>query len=156
MPNTIVLRGKGIRKEADVQAANTITPGHLIERHTDGTVRPHTTAGAAAPARHFAVENELAGKGIDDTYAAGERCLFESLVPGCEVYAWLADANNAAIGAALESGDNGELRVHVPQADTDGVGTPDIVVGQIVARALEAVDTTGGATAPARIKVEIV
>lgn len=148
-PKTIVLRGKGIRKEAPVQAANTVTPGHLCERHTDGSVRPHGTAGGIAPAKLIAVENEIAGKGIDENYAAAEQCLLEALPAGCEIYAILATSQTIVIGDKLESNGDGTLRKHVPQTAVP----PDVAVGQIVATALEAVTTTG---ATARIRAEMV
>ena len=45
-PKTIVLKGSGIRKEA--QAGGAITPGHLLERATDGDVEVHGTAADTA------------------------------------------------------------------------------------------------------------
>jgi len=144
-PNTIILKGDGIRKEAD--AAGTITPGHLVEFDASGDLVVHATAGGNAR-KAFAVENDLIGNGITDNYVSGDRVQYNVFRSGDEVYALVpAGAAAIAIEAALESAGDGTL-VNVGTATATG-GT-DIVV----AYALEAVDNSGGGTA-ARIKVEV-
>ncbi len=120
---TIVLRGKGIRKER-LATAVAITPGYLIERTPSAsTVREHGTAGGFAQ-RMFAVENEVVGGGIDDDYAASDNILYEVLPPGAEVFALLAASAPAIVeGDLLESAGDGTLRVQVAVADlTDDSG----------------------------------
>lgn len=146
-PNTVILKGNGIRKEGKASAA--ITPGHLIEFGGANDLRVHATAAANAR-KAFAVENDLVGDGIATAYATGERVQYEVFGSGCEVYALVAASATAITkGAALESAGDGTLRIlttaaATTQAQRDGV----------VAYALEAVDNSGGGS-PARIKVEI-
>ena len=146
-PHTIVLKGNGIRKEA--QAAAAITPGDLVELTSDGKVQRKASAATTAQ-RAFAVENEVVGKGIDHDYAAGDNVLYEVLPPGAEVYALVPPSAAAiVIGDRLESAGGGKLRKVVTSASTD-----DTQRQSIVAIALEAVDNSAGAN-PARIKVEL-
>lgn len=146
-PNTIVLKGNGIRKEAE--AAGTITPGDLVELTSAGKVQRKSSAATTAQ-RAFAVENEVVGKGIDHDYAAGDNVLYEVLPPGAEVYALVpASAAAIVIGDRLESAGSGKLRKVASSADTD-----DTERQSVVAIALEAVDNSAG-TDPARIKVEL-
>lgn len=186
-PKTVLLKGRGIRKEGTANAA--ITPGHLVERMSTGNIRVHATAGAKA-SPIFAVENEILGKEITVAYAATDRCYFEFLTSGCEVYALVAAAAPAiVVGDLLESAGDGTLRKVAATTDlTDSTtGTADgtladvggafsqatlnnnfadlaakvnaILPGasqaHVVARALEAVDNSGGGSA-VRIKVEVV
>lgn len=151
-PSTIILKGDPIYKEKD--AGGAITPGDLIQRSSDGDVDVHGTAGGNA-AKLFAVENDIAGDGINDAYAAGEVCKFAAVYPGCEVYAWLADGENAAIGSYLESNGDGTLKV--VDFVSDSAGNETDRTASIVAVALEAVDLSASSnTADGRIKVEIV
>jgi hypothetical protein len=145
--NTIILVGGGIHKEGKANAA--ITPGDLVERMSTGNIRKHATAaGNAAPS--FAIENEVIGKGIDDDYAANDNVYFVHLAPGSVVYARVAAAAAAiAIGDYLESAGNGTLRKASASA-----ATSEAQRAGIVARALEAVDNSGGGSA-VRIKAEV-
>lgn len=152
-PNTVVLKGGGIRKEA--KAAGAITPGHLLQRNAAGTVQVHGTAGGNASPL-FAVENEVFGKAISDAYALSDTVLYEFLAPGAEAYA-LVGAGAAAVTAAdlLESAGDGTLRKHTPQAVAEaGAANYTVFVRAPIARALETVDNSGGGAA-VRIKVEI-
>lgn len=150
-PETILLKGNAIFKEAE--AGGTIVPGHLLRRSAANTVAVHNSAGTVA-ARLFARENEIAGDGIADAYASGEKVLIAAAFAGCEVLAILADGEVAAVGSFLESNGNGELRV--VDADTSAA---TIKPGSIIAQALEAVDSlvdsSTTAVANRRIKIEI-
>lgn len=144
MANTILLKGRGIRKEA--VGSGVITPGDLLNINTSGLLIRHATAGASAgvgqAAPLFAVENDLIGKEITDDYADGDYVQAEYMYSGCEVLANVAASASAiTIGALLESDGAGGLRVR-----TSG--------STCVAQALEALDNSGGATR-ARIKVVI-
>jgi len=146
--NTILLKGDGLHGEGVANAA--ITPGDLIERMSTGKLRKHATAAANALPM-FAIENEVIGDGIDDNYAANDNCLYIIPQRGSWVYARLAAAAAAiVIGDYLESAGDGTLRKAAVDAATDNTQRVSIV-----ARALEAVDNSGGGSA-VRIKVEVI
>jgi pyruvoyl-dependent arginine decarboxylase (PvlArgDC) len=150
IPSTITLKGEGIQKEDVAHAI--ITPGDLVERVVVSTVtgvRKHSTAAANAR-KMFALEFIEIGRGIDDNYAAGERCLYSHFHSGEEVLARLAaGATAVTVGAALESAGDGTLRVAAADAATDTTQR-DSIVGY----AKEAVDNSAGVT-PARIRVMV-
>lgn len=152
-PSTILLKGDPIAKEAD--ATEAITPGDLVERYNNsGSVglRKHSTAGGNA-GRLFAKENDIAGDDLNDDYASGEVVQFWACRPGDEVYAWLADGENASIGSFLESNGDGTLKV----ADEDGDSAGLERTQSIVAIALENVNLSASSnTTDGRIKVEVV
>lgn len=147
-PKTITIKGDPIRKELVANAA--ITPGMLCERMSTNKVRKHGSAGGnASPI--FALEDDLQGNGIADDYVIANVVQLGYFRSGDEVYAWLADGQSVAIGDLLESDGAGMLQKH----GVDSTGA--YVLLQVVARALEAVDTTLSATVGAtRILVEIV
>lgn len=137
------------------EAGGTIKPGHLIMLNSSNKVVVHATAGGTAAA-DFALENYLVGKGIDTAYASTDLVLHKIFGPGDQVNAIVAASASAiVIGDFLESAGDGTLRKVVAQNDTDGTGAPEIRTHKVIARALEAVDNSGG-DAPVRIMVEIV
>jgi len=127
--------------------------GMLVEETSnDGQVQLHTPAEDNEPQRMFLMEKELEGKGIDEELAADERVQVWFPDPGDEVYAILADGQDAARGMKLASNGDGTLLI----AD---------VAGATVAYSLEAVDTSASSTYESegprgdftrRIKVEVV
>lgn len=139
MANTILLKGRGVRKEAI--GSGVITPGHLLTLTSAGLLTVHATQGGyVAPL--FAVENDLVGDTIDDNYASGDYIQAEYLRTGDEVLGLVAAGEAAiVIGDLLCSKGDGTLE------KTD---TGDIVIAQ----ALEAVDNSGG-SAVVRIKAVI-
>jgi len=152
MANTITIKGDPVREEYTAAAA--ITPGHLCEITSAGTIQAHSTAGGFAE-KLFAIEDELQGKEITEAYDAttNKQVLCGIFRPGDQVYALLANGETAVIGSKLESQGDGTLRV----VDTD-VSVGDIAVQSIVAVALEAVDMSGssGADPSGRITIRIV
>jgi hypothetical protein len=149
-PKTILLSGNPGCYEGVANAA--IRPGDLIEVMTTGKLRKHATAAGVASAL-FAREEEYVGGDIDTDYAANDQVAYWSAKKGDRFYAWLKNGENAALGAFLESGGNGSLQV-----TTHGTGSATTAAAWPVARALEAVDNSGGGTGPnstARIKVEV-
>lgn len=148
-PKTIKLKKySDVIEELVANAA--ITPGHLVEEMTTGKVRKHATAdGNAIPM--FALENELEGKGIDDAYAADDRVQCWIAGRGDQVYAWLADGQNVSIGNFLVSNGDGTLKKLV--VTSAGVVEQPL---QVVAVAVEAVNTTTSALGVSRIKVRVV
>ena len=150
-PKTILLRGRPASEEGAANAAS-IYPGMLVERMTTGKLRPHSSAAGVASAL-FARENETLGKSIDTIYASGDNVLMWNCVKGDWVYAYLKNGENVAVGAFLESDGAGALK-----ATTHGTGSATAAAAWPIARALEAVDNSGGGTGPnstKRIKVEV-
>jgi hypothetical protein len=141
--NTIKLK-KYLDIIVEKVAEAAITPGMLIQEGPDG-VSPHATAeGNALPM--FALEDELQGNGIDDAYAADDQVQCWIPQRGEEVYAILADGYDVAIGDWLASNGDGYLRLHVTEVESWEVseaGKVTVYPLQIVAQALEAVDTSG-------------
>lgn len=148
-------------------AAATIIPGMLIELIAAGTVQAHSTAeGNAFP--EFALEDEMQGRDIDDNYAADDPVQCWSCQAGEEVYAILADGYTVVVGDWLASNGDGFLRLHVAETESWNVsegGTVTVNPLQIVAQAIEAIDTggssgieesSGGLGYNRRIKVRIV
>lgn len=135
-----------IINEYNAEAA--ITPGMLLEVTTSGTVQKNAVAGKTC-AKMFALEDELQGKTIADDYAIADPVQCWSCVPGEEVLAWLADGEDAPIGAKLVSDGTGKLAVLTVAL----AGAEEFVV----AEALEAVDMSGsaGEDPAGRIKVRI-
>ena len=131
-------------------AAGTITPGMLIELTTADKVQAHSTKGGYA-APYFALEDELVGEEITHDWVADDRVRTALCHRGDEVYALLANGENASIGDELDSNGDGYLRVAK-------AGSAGVIAESIVVRALEAVDLSGSSGAdPAtyRIKVEV-
>ena len=150
MPNIILLKGDPIRHER--LAAGAITPGDLVSRDSSGTLVRHATAGGNSE-KLFAVENDLIGSGITDSYATGDTVKFIASRPGDWVYALLASGQNVAIGAYLESAGNGALEAYTQQSGSN------VFPAAVVAVAVEAVNNTAGGSlhnGAARIKVEVI
>jgi hypothetical protein len=138
-PNCIHLGGY-ITEVNTLVADGAITPGMLVERNA-GKYRKHATAnGAAQPA--FALDQSMLNLGVDDAYADGDLVQVGIGAPGSTFWALLVSGGNVADGALLESNGDGYLK-----AGTDP--------GQVVARAIEAVNNTAGPGA-ARIRVEVI
>lgn len=138
---TIMLKGRGIRKEAI--ASSGITPGALIDFGGSKDVQNHATAYGHAQKR-FAVENDLIGKGIDDGYTLGEMVQYMVPEKGSEVYALLSYGASATKGQALCSNGDGTLTTEATVTEDAG----------IVAYAMETLANTSGGV-PVRIKVEV-
>jgi len=130
-----------LKKYADVieemAAAAVIFPGMLIEMDDAGEVQAHSSAGQCAE-KMFALENELEGESIDDSYAVDDQvqCWFPGR--GDQVYAILADGESVVIGTKLESNGYGYLQESVAES-AGGITYP----GSVVAVSLEAKDLSG-------------
>lgn len=134
----------------EYEAGEAITPGMLISVASDGDVDKHASAGGVCE-KMFALEDELQGKTIDDDYDADEPVQCWVATPGEEVYAWLANGEDVAIGEILVADGNGKLKAATE--DSSGV----VVEEFPIAVALEAVDMSGssGVDPSGRIKVRI-
>jgi hypothetical protein len=138
-PSTILLHVEGTIYEEAI-AGGTILPGHLINKTNTDTVVVHASAAGQAP-KFVATEEMLVlkGEGLDDDYGVGDRVSYRRLRSGDKVQMWLEDGHAVAIGDILESAGDGTL-----QPVTGNFGC---------FQAAEAVDTSGGAAAAARINV---
>lgn len=104
--------------------------GMLMEETVNaGEMDVNSAADGTDPLRAFLFEKELEGKEIDTELVAGERAQVWHPLPGDEVYAILADGQNASRGDALTSNGDGTLQV-------------SSTTGAVVAYALEDVDTS--------------
>lgn len=144
-----------IKKHNDVieerVAAATITPGMLIELTSADKVQAHSVSGGPVTPPMFALEDELQGNGITDNYVADNVVQIWVAGRGDQVYALLADGENASIGEKLVSNGDGYLKCASGDSGTDEA---------FVAIALEAVDrstSSGGDTnVTGRIEVMVV
>lgn len=130
------------RKSATGQ--DDIKPGMLLELDSDGDVKKHDDEdGNAAPL--FALEDELQGKGIEETYDAEESVFVWVCVPGEQVYAILKNGENVNAGAYLASKGDGTLK---EWGEPGSAG--EVASRSVVAQALESVHADDEDT---RIKV---
>jgi len=137
----IALMGTPITTE-DMVAAAAITPGHLVERTSTGTVQKQTDD-AANVAPMFALERDEMGKDIDTAYAAGDTVKVGNFAAGQRVYAFIPSGQNVTNGDYLTT-------------DTGGRLTKTSVSATVrIAMALESVNNTAGPS-DARIRVQIV
>lgn len=179
-PKCILLRGSPAHREGVANAA--ITPGMLIEQMSTGKFRAHATAAGVVPSKLFAREEEYVGGNIDTAYAANDQLPYMVCQPGDQVYALVAASAAAiVIGDLLESDGAGMLRKKATYLTDNSGGTANTTLQDIgaspaeaeianndadlaaainrlapgcIARALEAVDNSGGGSA-VRIRVEI-
>lgn len=159
--NTIKINNHSDNFEEYVADA-ALLPGCLLELNTDNEVKKHATSGGNVGPKMFALEDKFEGKGIDDSYAAGDRvrCWFPS--PGDVVLAILADGQSVGEGDLLESNGAGYLQAHA--ADEASV-TANVQTNVIVGISLEEMDASadssgqdvgGGLGVNKRIRVRIV
>ena len=148
-PNVIFRGGEYTEVEAAVASGQTVKPGHLLTRLSGGTFRTHNVAGGnAAPL--FARERSMLGAGTDESIGEGEQVFGLHARRGCSLYARVAAAASAIVrGDYLESAGDGTLRKLATEA-----ATADTERASVVARALEDVDNSGGAS-EAWILVEV-
>jgi hypothetical protein len=117
-PNTIRLKNYlNIINEITATAV-AITPGMLLALNSSGQVLAHNVAGGNLNPHMFAIENTVFGGGINDNYAASARIQVWIPQRGDEVQAILADGQNVAIGALLESNGAGLLQAHTPDVES--------------------------------------
>lgn len=109
MPNTVILKGNPVPKEAKCSAA--ITPGHLLEFASDDTLQLHSSSGGVATPL-FAVEEDYVGNPVTEAYTSGDRVPYAACRQGDEVWAHLASGQNVAKGSYLMSDGAGLLTAH--------------------------------------------
>lgn len=110
-PGLVLLKGILSERREEARAAGAITPGHLIQRDSNGAVVVHASAyGGGEPI--FALEDNFQGRTVDGAYASGEVVQIHHCQSGDEIYAFLgATAGTAAIGTVLASKGDGTLIV---------------------------------------------
>jgi hypothetical protein len=139
----IVLFGDPRYNEEDA-AAEAIIPGHLVTYDGSGNLIKNTTAAVVSPA--FALERDEMGDDIDTPYAIGDTVKVGVFHKGLRAYVWLASGQNVAKGDYL-----------APSTTAGLLTKAGVTTTLRIARALEAVDTSGSApVAGTRIRVEIV
>ncbi len=132
-----------VKKYSDVieeyKAGATITPGMLIEINGSNAAVVATGDGSLPI---FALEDELRGKGIGDTYSSGDPVQCWIPYRGDVVNGILKSGKKVSVGTGVASNGDGKLK----QA-----GTGDHVIGY----AIKAVDLTGSGATDARVLVRI-
>ena len=130
---------KGQPQQSEEYAASVaITPGMLLEVESAGTIKPHSSADAAA-SPIFALEREEMGKDIDTAYAIGDTVKSGHFHPGCRVNALVPSGQKLARGAYVQS--NGDGKVKAVASGTR--------LGFVV-------EATGAVTADQRVIIELV
>lgn len=110
-------------------AGGTIYPGQFLLMSAADTVVAHNDDAPANQIPMVAVEDALQGRDINDAYVTADPVKVFIPQRGDEVYAILADGENVAVGAFLESNGTGYLQA--------------VTTGKAVAMALEALDLSG-------------
>lgn len=140
-PKIILLEDVGAVMLKERSSSDVITPGNFVTLNSSNEFSVQITPGGAEP-KMVALQNDIVGQTIDDTYAVGDNVIAAAVQPGDVVYTFVAAGEAAlAIGAIVEYNDEGGVRAVTS-------GTP---VGIIT----EAVDNSGGSSA-ARAKVQII
>lgn len=126
-----------VKKYSDViiekVAHATIIPGALLELNSDDEVLNHDTAGGNAIPIMFALEDELQGKGLSDSYVAGD--VVQVWIPGRGdvVYALLDDNDTYAIGDLVMSDGEGRVKAFSVTATESGDDEHfDPIIGVVV------------------------
>lgn len=153
---TIYLKGwHTVRLE--YQAMEAITPGHVVQLHTDGKLKKHATA-AGSGATWFASENDVpvddySGNAIDHAYAATDRVQVIDAKTGDVINALLAPSATAVVvGNPVESAGDGTVRLHTAPANLSAAGPKyDSIMGY----AQESVDNSANAATAVRIAIVI-
>ncbi len=122
----------------EYEAAEAITPGHLIELNSDGKVQKHSNEDKNVLAM-FALEDELQGRAIGTAYETNDPVQCWIPTRGDQVYALLKANENVAIGNFLVSNGDGTLKKHAPGVHS---ATDENYPAKIVGIALEAVNET--------------
>lgn len=149
-----VIALKGTPVEFERKSMEAITPGHLVQPHTDGLLKKHATAAGNA-AKTFALETktpatDITGNAIDAAWASGDRVQYGAFSSGSVVNALLAaSATAVVVGNPLESAGDGTLRLHSAPANLSAAAPK---YDGVVAYAEESVDNSAGSSV-ARIAV---
>lgn len=125
---------KGMFEHEEARAADTITPGMLIELDANGEVVPHSTEGGFAE-RTLAEIDSLQGNILTTDYTDDDLVMINVELPGNDTQAFLKVGEDAAIGDELISAGDGTLIVNGSEESTT-------TVKQVIAIARETLDLT--------------
>jgi hypothetical protein len=108
---TIVVRGNLNQYHDEFPADAALSPGHVLQKNSDGEVLKTTSAEGKAWNRLIAKENALLGATEDDAYAAADVVPVHVCQPGDIVRAFLTPGVSYAIGDQLILSDTaGQLK----------------------------------------------
>jgi len=150
--NSVIVKDY-LHVQVDYNAAEALTPGHLVELASATTVQNHSTQYGNA-AKMFVIEDAVIGAGLSTDIVILEQARVWIPTSGDVVNAVLAINQVIAVGDFLASNGDGTLTKHVPES-SDYYEATDVTVKplQIVGMAIEEVTTT---SAVARLQVMIV
>ena len=109
MSNNQVIMYSLYGRDDSALAGGTITPGHLIQLQSAGTVVVHATEGGRGRVT-IAKENSLQGSNKDDNYTSGDRVFFRELVKGDTFYGFLAAGESITPATQLMSAGDGTFK----------------------------------------------
>ena len=125
--NTILVKTRGHRVRYKVDAA--VLPGQRVAVAADGNVDPVGTAGLLGR-RLIAVENDMEGKTVLDTYDIGEEAQFIEVQSGDEVQLHLKASMTIVIGDKLiVTTDGSYIKTTGTPAQTDFEARESITTG---------------------------
>lgn len=137
----IVKQNQAQRAQEELVAVSTIYPGALVEITSAGKVQHHSSAAQNAAIK-FALEDNLQGNGLDDSFSADDQVPVWTPQRGDMVFAVLKDEETVVVGDFLESAGNGFLQKHVADIDSSAAETT-IYSNVLVGIAREALDLSG-------------
>ncbi len=116
-PNTIAISPSQIPAERirnDLAAAESITPGMLVQLHDDsGALKWGVHDSADDPAaRAVALDEIELNHGVDTAYAAGDLVKVGYLYPGDRFYGVIPSGQDITQGALLQSNGDGKLKAY--------------------------------------------
>lgn len=108
-------------------ASTPIIPGSVVElTNADvDTVRAHSAAGGVAQT-HLALENDYAGKGIDDILPADTKLRYATVERGERALAILAASQTIQKGDKLVSNGDGSLKKYTGPTEDSGGGVTSV------------------------------
>jgi hypothetical protein len=144
-PNTIHLGGPKVVVNEYVASA-AITPGYLIELHSDsGTLSWRKNASATEQVTiAVALDAPMFNEGIDDDYADGDLVEAAYLQPGSVFYGLIPSGQDIAVGDFLQSNGDGLLKEATATTATANVAK------------FQSLDAPGSVTAETRLRVVVI
>jgi hypothetical protein len=144
-PRTVHLGGPMVLSNEHVASA-AITPGYLVELHSDsGTLKARANASATnQPTLAVALNQPEQNEGIDDAYAAGDLVKMGFLAPGSVFYGVIPSGQDIAVGDYLQSNGDGKLKEATAVTATANVAR------------FQSLDAPGAVTADTRLRVQVI
>lgn len=133
---------KGDPHVEDITSSGVISPGHLVELQSDGTVTVFNALQGTNAARMFALERDEVGGDINTAYASGDDIKVGSFSTGDRVHARIAASVTVTRGAFVEAAADGTVVTLAAAVATDATERAGVIG---IAR--ETVTAPGGAEA---------